>query len=177
MGYSATSIAVPLLFSTTSMVFNLAWSATSLLLTTSSPSRRSRTSSTFSKQKETTPYRTPPPSAPPSAQMELRLSTSCSSCGSKVSLEVPKWISDSVDAANNGKVSDGSCQNGKNGGPTAGEIRGVVVEGAVTLAHAVKASPVRLHTLAAPYLGKLTNWEEYRSSPSSTPPSKHFSHS
>jgi len=177
MGYSATSIAVPLLFSTTSMVFNLAWSATSLLLTTSSPSRRSRNPSNQSKQKETTAYRPTPASAQPSAQMELRLSTCCSSCGSKVSLEVPKWISDSVDAANNGKVCDGSCQNGKNGGPTAGEIRGVVVDGAISLAHAVKASPVRLHTLSAPYLVNLTGCEVYRPSPSSTPPSKHFSHS
>jgi len=148
MGYSGTSLAVPLLFSTTSMVLNLAWSATSFLLpTTSTPSRRSRTSSNYSKQRETASNR--PSTISPPAQMELRLSTCCTSCGTNVSLEVPKWISDSVGAAKNGNQCDGSCQLGRNHGTSAGEIRGVVVEGAVSLAHSVRTSPVSLNSLAA----------------------------
>jgi hypothetical protein len=83
--------------------------------------------------------------------MELRLSTCCTSCGNKVSLEVPKWISDSVDIAQNYQQCDGrSCQmesRGAGGGSTAVEIRKLIVEGTVGFAQAVKASPVSFRYL------------------------------
>ncbi|GAA5975702.1 hypothetical protein JCM5350_002699 [Sporobolomyces pararoseus] len=158
MGYSPTSVAVPLLYTASSTVLGLAWkvvsTSTSAVVSTSTSSLRARTSKSpdvnlpvryenRQQQKQRVP-----------SQMELRLSTSCHSCGERVSLEVPKWISDSVDIAQN--HSSGGCCDGTNcrrgeggGGSTAGEIRKLIVEGTVGFAQAVKASPILPILLAA----------------------------
>ncbi|GAA5962772.1 hypothetical protein JCM3765_001511 [Sporobolomyces pararoseus] len=160
MGYSPTSVAVPLLYTASSTVLSLAWkvvsTSTSAVVSTSTSSLRVRTSKSLDESnnlpvryesRQQQKQRVP-------SQMELRLSTSCQSCGERVSLEVPKWISDSVDIAQN--HSSGGCCEGSNcqrtagrDSSTAGEIRKLVVEGTVGIAQAVKASPILPILLAA----------------------------
>ncbi|GAA6005598.1 hypothetical protein JCM11491_003695 [Sporobolomyces phaffii] len=77
--------------------------------------------------------------------MELRLSTDCSACGARVSLDVPKWISDAVQLAQTTPDYHDRChQDDRNetGGETARALRSLVVAGAVNFAVAVKTSPV-----------------------------------
>ncbi|GAA5913764.1 uncharacterized protein JCM6883_000042 [Sporobolomyces salmoneus] len=87
----------------------------------------------------------PPPLPRSTPELDLRLSTRCDSCGSKVSLQVPQWISDSIEIAQTTPYRqrcDGRCQNvGGSRNRTEG-LRKSVVEGTVRFAQRVRSSPL-----------------------------------
>ncbi|GAA6064614.1 hypothetical protein JCM10212_006568 [Sporobolomyces blumeae] len=147
--YSPTSIALPVLFSSVSFLLDLIWRSGTFLATKrpTRPRRASPDLPPFDRKPHTNERQRRPSSiARPVAnvaQMELTLSTHCCACGNKVSVDVPKWITDSIDAVSQSNLPcDGSCGHGRTSeGTTAVEIRGAVVGGVVSFAQAVRASP------------------------------------
>ncbi|GAA5891086.1 hypothetical protein JCM5296_007372 [Sporobolomyces johnsonii] len=81
----------------------------------------------------------------PSPHTELKLATECAACGTRVAVEVPRWIVDAMEGQS-GDLCDGSCrydeQGGGNGHGKAAEWRESIVGGAVGVARAVRASPI-----------------------------------
>ncbi|GAA5937863.1 hypothetical protein JCM1841_004385 [Sporobolomyces salmonicolor] len=85
------------------------------------------------------------PHATPSPHTELKLATECAECGTRVAVEVPRWIVDAMEGQN-GYTCDGRCSYGEQGDGTgdgkAAEWRESIVGGAVGVARAVRASPI-----------------------------------
>lgn len=144
MGSSPMCAAVPLLYTASSTMLTLVWKVfiSSISSSTSSSSHKATQVSPCPHRERPT-Y--PPPLPRSTPELDLRLSTRCDSCGSKVSLQVPQWISDSIEIAQTTPYRqrcDGRCQNvGGSRNRTEG-LRKSVVEGTVRFAQRVRSSPV-----------------------------------
>lgn len=83
-------------------------------------------------------YRTPP--------TQMQLSTQCQSCDARVSVEVPSWMTEAMNKRNSSFEVQGNGLNDnyvRNNEVRRGSWRESIVSGIITIAKAVKSSPVR----------------------------------
>lgn len=94
------------------------------------------------------------------AATQMHLSTTCDSCGERVTLEVPLWLTEGLSGANSRGQSEGEARS---------EWRSGVVSTAVAVAVAIKESPVSLaQTIRPPEFPLIVSSRSTFSDPEST---------